>query len=279
MNVLARIGLLVGLSWGIGGCLLSDDVCTPVDTTYSCCVKQHLGDASQCNTLEAEVRVLTPTVHPSTPRTHGPAVAVGTVVAAATLSSDGEIFSGKLRAAVEKLLRECAVQAHEAVNRRRIGGDPTRKQCEEILKWDPNGKPVTRAMQLGEEKHAEAALCAQARLHALIPGRFSLEQRYRVNPTTGQLEWITPEQYQELLRTNQSRFLKGTVKPDVVLHSGTPTKVQMIYDFKFPCLRETLPKWTIYEEGHPYAFRNQGEVYKEIFKVKVRRITPWEMFQ
>src|SRR5689334_22173752 len=160
MNVLARIGLLVGLSWGIGGCLLSDDVCTPVDTTYSCCVKQHLGDASQCNALEAEVRVLNPTIHPSTPRTHGTAAAVGTGAAAATLSSDGEIFSGKLRAAVEKLLREWAVQAHEAVNRRRLGADPTWEQCEEGLKWDPSGQPVTRAMKLGEEKHAEAIECA-----------------------------------------------------------------------------------------------------------------------
>ncbi|WNG30428.1 hypothetical protein F0U62_45280 [Cystobacter fuscus] len=277
MNVLARIGLLVGLSWGIGGCLLSDDVCTPADTTYSCCVKQHLDDASQCSTLEAEVRVLEPTVHPSTPRTHGTAVAVGTVVAAATLSSDGEIFSEKLRAAVEKILRECAVQAHEAVNRRRLGGDPTLEQCREIVERKAGGKALTRAIKLGEEKHAEAIECARSRLNHLLPGRFSLEQRYRHDKTTGQLELVSPEQHQKSMRSNQGKDMKGTLVPDVVIHAkGNPLKTQFAYDFKFPCLEITLPTWTIYPQDSPYYGESQGQVYERAFGAALR-VTPWEI--
>ncbi|WP_143177293.1 hypothetical protein [Cystobacter ferrugineus] len=265
------------LSLGLGGCLLSDEVCTSADTTYSCCVKQHLDDASRCNALEAEVRVLEPRVHPSTPRTHGTAAAVGTVVAAATLSSDGEIFAGKLRAAVEKILQECAIQANEAVNRRRRGGDPTREQCEEILKWDPSGKPVTRAMRLGQEKHAEAIECARNRLSQLWPGRFSLEQRYRHDPTTGQLELVSPKQHQESMRKNQGKDMKGTLVPDVVIHAkGNPLKTQFAYDFKFPCLETTLPTWSIYPQDSPYYGESQGQVYERSFGAALR-VTPWEI--
>ncbi|EPX60758.1 multi-sensor signal transduction multi-kinase [Cystobacter fuscus DSM 2262] len=277
MNVLARIGLLVGLSWGIGGCLLSDDVCTPADTTYSCCVKQHLDDASQCNTLEAEVRVLTPTVHPSTPRTQGTAVAVGTVIAAATLSSDGEIFSGKLRAAVEKILRECAVQAHETVNRRRLGADPTWEQCQEIVERKAGGRALTLAMKLGNEKHAEAIECARSRLNHLLRGRFSLEQRYRHDKTTDQLELVSPEQYQKSMRTNQGKDMKGTLVPDVVIHAkDNPLKTQFTYDFKFPCLESTLPTWNAYPRDSPYYGKNQGQIYERAFGAALR-VTPWEI--
>jgi hypothetical protein len=275
MNVLNRLGLLVLMLLGTGGCLLSEDVCTPADTTYSCCVKQHLGSPSSCGASEAEANALKQGASQNASGTQGTAVAVGTVTAAATLSSDGEIFSRKLRAAVEKVLSECAVQANEAVNRRRLGGDPTWEQCEEVLKWEANGKPITRAMKLGKEKHAEAIQCAKDRLSQLLPGRFSLEQRYR--PTTGQLELVSQEQYQESMRANRGKDLKGTLVPDVVIHTkGNPLKTQFAYDFKFPCLKITPPTWTIYSKESPYRDESQGLVYEKFFGAALR-VTPWEI--
>ncbi len=255
-----RAGLLGALALGLAGCLVSEEVCTPADSTYSCCLQQNSATPAACGAS-------------------GTAVAVGTLTVAATLSSDGELFTGKLRAAVEKVLSECAREAHAAVNRRYFRGDPTWEQCEEVLSKGSDGKSVTRAMQLGEEKHAEAALCAQARLSTLIPGRFVLEQSYRIDPMTDQLELITPERYQELLKKDQGRALKGSVRPDVVIHSGRPLEPQLVYDFKFPCYSQTLPKWKRYSQGHPHSSKNQGQVYEETFKVTVYRITPWEIFR
>lgn len=54
-------------------------------------------------------------------------------------------------------------------------------------------------------------------------------------------------------------------------------KAWAIYDFKFPCLPTGLPRWSVYDEpGHPHDGKTQGAVYKEVFKVLVKRVTPWE---
>lgn len=257
MTARARAALLGALGLGLAGCLLSEEVCTPADSTYSCCIKQNPGKTEACGAS-------------------GTAIAVGTLTAAATLSSDGELFTGKLRAAVEKVLRECAHEAHEAVNRRRLGGEPTWKQCKEILSKGPDGKEITLAMQLGEEKHAEALKCAASRLGQLLPGRFSIEQRYRHDSTTGKLELVTPEQRQKAMNSNNWHELKGTLVPDVAIHHrGSPLRTLFIYDFKFPCLEGTRPKWTIYPKDSPYPDQTQGTVYKK-FLGPALRITPWE---
>ncbi len=57
------------------------------------------------------------------------------------------------------------------------------------------GKPVTRAMQLGTEKHRLAIQCTKEKLDALIPGHFSLEKLLEVapnivTPIRGIIRWI-----------------------------------------------------------------------------------------
>ena len=270
-------GLLLLVILGAGGCLF-DALCTPADSTYSCCLKQHPTTPAVCSASEKEAaQALKQAISPG-PSARVESVAVGgTVIAATTLSSDEVIFSETLRVDVEKALRECAKLANEVVNRRRFGGDPTPAQCEEVLGKDSRGRPVTRAMQLGEEKHAEAMECAAKRLGGLIPGRFSLEQRYRYDPVTRRKELVSKEQRTELLRQGKGSHLKGTLVPDVAIHSGNPLEVQAVYDFKFPCLRESLPKWSTYnEEGHPYRDRTQGDVYEAVFG-EALRVTPWEI--
>jgi Protein of unknown function (DUF3396) len=127
---------------------------------------------------------------------------------------------------------------------------------------------VTRAMQLGREKHALALQCTGEKLDALIPGRFSLEQRYRYDPQTGQKQLISPEETQTLRQHGCGDELEGTIVPDVVIHPGNPLEVLAVYDFKFPCPISNRPRWRSYPKGHPKAGSTQGDVYLEFLGVE-----------
>jgi hypothetical protein len=271
--------LMLGL--GAGGCL-DEELCTSADSTYTCCLRRHATNPALCGASEQEAaEVLRQTVPEKTSGAtyRARALAVGgSVTAAATLSSDDEVkLSEKLRTEVEKALKHCAELANEVVNRKRFGGDPTPAQCEEVLGTDTRGKKITRAMKLGEEKHTEALKCAEDKLGKRIPGRFSLEQQYRYDPATQRKFLLSTEERETLLRTKRHHELKGTLRPDVAIHTGNPLDVQLVYDFKFPCLRTTRPKWGIHDEvGHPYRDRTQGDVYTEVFG-EAWRVTPWEI--
>ncbi|WP_434383856.1 hypothetical protein [Melittangium boletus] len=255
--------LLLSLLANLLGCLAEEALCTPADSTYSCCVKQHAGRPQSCG---------------AEPGLSGTAMATGTLIAAATLASDEAALPVTTRAAVEKILKECALEAHEAVNQKHFGGEPTREQCDEVLRKDSRGTPVTWAMQLGVEKHEAALDCAKKRLAILLAGRFSLEPRYRYDPEAKHLEVVSPQERIALLKNNQAHALVGTLKPDVVVHSGDPLKPQAVYDFKFPCLRANRPRWATYPTGHRHASLNQGVVYQDAFGSAIR-ITPWEVIR
>jgi hypothetical protein len=268
-----RLALRLLLAQGAAGCL-AEELCTPADSTYSCCLKQHLSHPATCSATEAEAAALRPSRAPS-----ATGVAVGTLTVAAALASDeGAVLSEKTLEAVGEALRECAAQVNTSVNQRLFGGDPTPAQCDEIVEWTAEGQEITQAMKLGTYKHAEVISCVRERLGRMIPERFLVEQRYRRDPLTLQLELITREQREAWLAARQSQELKGSVVPDVLVHSGNPLKARAIFDLKFPCLHETPPKWTVYKEG-PHRLKSQGEVYQRLFEVRPRRVTPWQVYQ
>ena len=91
-------------------------------------------------------------------------------------------------------------------------------------------------MRLGTEMHEVARQCAEEELNKLRPGGFSLEQRYRYDSRTGRKKLVSTAEEQALKDSGNQGELRGTVKPDVVIHSGDPLDVQAIYDFKFPCV-------------------------------------------
>ena len=137
------------------------------------------------------------------------------------------------------------------------------------------GKTVTWAMRLGTEMHEEARECAQAALDRLIPGRFSLEQRYRYDRQTRIKKPVSAEEERLLEKTGNQGELKGSVKPDVVIHSGDLLGVLAIYDFKFPCVNPNeVPNWPDYPPGHPYQNIDQGLIYFEVFGVNPARVLP-----
>ncbi|NOK34375.1 hypothetical protein HMI49_14320 [Corallococcus exercitus] len=198
-----------------------------------------------------------------------------TAQAGASLAGALRVMDAAAEARLRELLTKCATQADLEVNLRTFDGrTPTEQQCQEQVGTDAKGKPITRAMQLGQEKHVAAFQCVQARLSIERPGGFSLEQRYRYDRETGVLELITASEEQALLRSGRTSQLRGTLVPDVVIHSGDPLRAEGVYDFKFPCPTGGRANWYKYPEGHPFAGLRQGDVYESALKTGVFRVVP-----
>ncbi len=211
---------------------------------------------------------------------------VPTVRGAAELASVGAtlrvVLDVATKSRIEQALMECAGWAHDKVNRQYFGNEgPSREQCKEQLpQLDPCGRKVTRAMQLGTEKHALAIQCAAHKLGELIPGRFSLEQRYRYDKQSRQTELVSPEQARALRQQGCWDELQGTLVPDVVIHTGNPLRVQAVYDFKFPCPIKNEPTWRQYEGEHPYRDSSQGQIYSEALQAESALVAPrWGIHQ
>jgi hypothetical protein len=185
------------------------------------------------------------------------------------------VIDATLEARIHKALAECADEARSHFILEHFGEKgPTREQCNEVVSFDSNGVPVTRAMLLGREQHERALQCVEQRLAELKPGGFSLSPRYRYDPSTGSTEFIPREQVAALLNQRRSTELIGTMEPDIVIHlPGRPLHVQAVFDFKFPCANGAMPRWREYDTG-PHAGRDQKELYEEALKVVPWRVIP-----
>ncbi len=165
---------------------------------------------------------------------------------------------------LEEQLVECAIQAERQINAHFFGDrPPTRNECLEVVDVDTCGKPVTRAMRLGQQKHALALECAREVLASLWPEPFSIEQRYRYYPHALLLETVGREEAARLLAQGCGHELWRTIKPDIVLHANRDLlRSAVTLDFKFPCPDTNLPQWTRYGANSAYAGKGQGEVYE-----------------
>jgi hypothetical protein len=199
----------------------------------------------------------------------------------ASAAQSGSIVIRLLEAAelskIEQALNDCANQASHQVNEQLLGKGqrPTRQRCQEVFRMDPGGSKVTWAMHLGREKHRAALECAQKELGVLFPGSFSLQPTYRYDRTTAKIEFVDPKQVDEWLRNGSFGKLLGTLSPDVVVHAaGDVSRIQAVFDFKFPCPGDRSPTWRDYHEDHPYYPASQGEIYREAFKVTPKMLSP-----
>lgn len=127
------------------------------------------------------------------------------------------------RKKAEAILEQCANTAHFKVNEELFGEGKSLPESECDKEPDVKNRTAdTWKQHLGNLKHAAAFICVQERLAAEFPNNFAIEPRYRKDEIT-----------KELLLTD--RWL-GSQKPDVVLHfTRNATRIQCIYDFKFPC--------------------------------------------
>jgi hypothetical protein len=272
-------------SSGPSGCYASSTTdCTPADTTYSCCLKKHREDPEACNGLEgSEVATFQTTTTPTATQgsasgaKQAAAIAMATITAtaiAALVQGDDDEALDDLEEKLDQLMTECAQHAEQTINRRSLGGRRlTAEQCNEKVGKDEDGNPVTRAMALGQEKHAEAFACIKAKLETLVPGHFLIEQRYRYDKARGRVKPMSKQEVERLVKEGRKAELTGTVEPDVVIHSGDPARARFVYDFKFPCTATRDAKWSAYKRG-PYKDRTQESIYWDAFGARPALVSP-----
>ncbi|MCY1040147.1 hypothetical protein OV208_02350 [Corallococcus sp. bb12-1] len=177
---------------------------------------------------------------------------------------------------LEERLAACAAHAEEQGNalffKKR---PPTREECRERVDWDECGRPITRAMRLGQQKHVLALECAREVLDELWPAPYSIEQRYRFYLNAGFVETISPEKEASIIARGCTEELRGTIKPDLVLHADRNLlKAALTLDFKFPCPDTNTPQWAEYGESSPYASLKQGNVYEKALGGKALLVSP-----
>ncbi|RKG79584.1 hypothetical protein D7W79_10075 [Corallococcus exercitus] len=173
-------------------------------------------------------------------------------------------------------LVQCARQAERLGNARFfLDRPPTRQECGEVVEKDACGKPVTRAMRLGKQKHVLALQCVDQVLKELWPAPFSIEQRYRYYPHARMVEAVSKKEEARLIAEGCTEELRGTLKPDVVLHADRNLlKGSIILDFKFPCPVENTPRWTVYGGNSIYVGSSQQHVYQEALGGEALLISP-----
>jgi hypothetical protein len=196
------------------------------------------------------------------------AMATGAMLATVVAA---EVLDLATQEKVEDALKECADMARSEVLQRRLGGrSPTKRECQSFVP----GTTITLAMQLGELMHSVAFRCVEDKLKQQIPGRYSIEQRYRYDPQSGTTTVVTKEEDIAIRRGGRPSDFSGTLAPDVVIHKGDPRYVQAIYDFKFRCENDdALPTWREYESG-PFQGINQGSLYKQALGKTPRFVVP-----
>ena len=100
------------------------------------------------------------------------------------------------RTSIDQALAACADEARSEVLLRHEGDFaalfPNVDECNQLAK-NPRRKGMPWAMQLGVEMHEDALECAEERLGTLLPGGFSLEQRYRYDSRTGRWKLVSRE--------------------------------------------------------------------------------------
>jgi hypothetical protein len=182
---------------------------------------------------------------------------------------------------LEAALLECVQRAERDINAERFGsGAPTAADCKAVVGVDRCGRPIYQSMELGNLKHTRALACMQDILKELWPGPVSIEQRYRFYRHAKVLETISREQEKRLLDADCAEELRGTIKPDVVLHADRHLlRAILILDLKFPCLGFKDPQWTDYGEKSSYAGSNQREIYEEAFGGTALMMSPKGIFE
>ncbi|WP_047861193.1 hypothetical protein [Archangium gephyra] len=131
----------------------------------------------------------------------------------------------------EKIIVECVKEAHFKVEEDLFGKGKTlpSSDCKKPPTVEKKLAP-TWQRHLGILKHAAAFACIQERFSEEFPDNFAIEPRYRREELTN-----------ELMLTD--RWV-GSKQPDLVLHfTRNATRIQCIYELKFPCGNEQGDPW------------------------------------
>ena len=137
------------------------------------------------------------------------------------------------KSAVEDILRDCVREANTKVDDELFGKGRSLPDTECGKEPTVRDKLApTWRRHLGKLKHAAAFECIQRRLAEKFPDNFSIEPRLRKDELT-----------QDVLLTDR---WAGSLRPDLVIHfTRNATRIQCIYDLKFPCGYEVGNPWSV----------------------------------
>ncbi|WP_309892001.1 hypothetical protein [Archangium sp.] len=168
-----------------------------------------------CTPVGASGEIIAPTV------TGGVVRAVEAMEALMTLK---DFLDAADVARVEEVLVKCAKEADSKINKQEYGEGkyPDDAECDRVVGYTDNKSPITRAIDLGNMKHAAAFECVQREIGNEFPDHISREPRYG-NKSSAEGPVLTNRK-------------PGSLVPDIVLHlTKKPNKVRFVYDFYFPC--------------------------------------------
>ncbi len=250
-----------------GGCLAEsalDEVdlqCGPRDLTVECCLKKNPGQWERC----------TGNARPSA-AARGAAGATAVLVALQPVINSAERrgveLATDLRSDLEAAILKCVREAERAVNDHYFNGEsPSRERCAERKR-----EGQTWAMYLGQRKHDEAQPCLARELKNLIPRRYLLQARFRLNERTGQWEYLDKEMEDQIVSNLGWMALEGSIAPDIVIIDGNGVIIR-VYDMKFPCPGTNDARWDTYKTGR-WTGRTQGELYAEALRTQPMLVSP-----
>ena len=196
------------------------------------------------------------------------AVVVGTTVIVQ------EVVDLAVVAKADQVVKECADLARSEVLIRNFGGKtPTAEDCNQMVRM-PTGEQIPRYLWFGREMHRVASDCVRRSLGKILPGRFSVEQRYRFDAQTKKATVVTAAEEAAIMRDGRFGELRETIVPDLVMHKGDPRFVEAVYDFKFPCADLEGWSWREYPNGHPYQGQDQRRVYLDALGQNPAAVVP-----
>jgi hypothetical protein len=148
--------------------------------------------------------------------------------------------------AVEDILKACVEEANRSVDEKLFGKNRTLpdSECEKPPTVEKKLAP-TWARHLGKLKHAAAFECIETRLSTRFPDNYSIEPRLRKDRVT-----------EEVLLTDR---WEGSLRPDIVIHfARNATRIQCVYDLKFPCGYEVANPLNQYVERQLDSYARLG---------------------
>lgn len=273
------VWLLVLLAVHQAGCLAESDSvevagkCGPRDLSPECCLKQNPGQWERCTGSSEMVEEVTRR-SPSPGMKAAAAATAGALVAALnpqinSAERQGVELAANLLAKVEKAIARCARQADQEVNDYHFKGkSPSRELCQQLK----IGEQTTWAAYLGIFKHEQAWPCLRKALDELLPGRYRLHPRFRLDERTGTWEFLDEEVVKRLVSEQGWKSLAGTIEPDIILMDAEGFIIR-VYDLKFPCPETNVAQWEKYKGGR-WRDELQGDVYERALQVPPQLVSP-----
>ncbi|WP_331095155.1 hypothetical protein [Archangium sp.] len=267
--------LLVLLAVLQAGCLAESELvdvagkCGPRDLTPECCLKQWPGQWERCTGSSELVD--------GSSSLGMKAAAAGTAVAMAvavkpqidSAERRGVELAADLLTKVEKAIAQCTRRADREVNDYHFDGrSPSRELCKEVKVGDQ----MTWAAYLGLFKHEQAWPCLREALDKLLPGRYRLHPRFRLDERTGQWEFLDEQQVKQIVSEQGWKGLTGTIEPDIILMDKEGVIVR-VYDLKFPCPETNHARWERYKGGR-WHDETQKQVYEGVLKITPQLVSP-----